>query len=175
MNLANVKAVVIPEGSVRQIASADGTVLWKSGPTNQVPLSIDTDGSIYQGTGFLSGYRLSSSGVLKATDTTSVTGYIPARGGDVVRVSGCWWYNPGFAGSNYVCAYAADFTYLGPVNATGYDYGYPGVFAGIGGDEEVAVITLADNAGIAYIRVSCGENSGPPGAKMFVTINEEIA
>lgn len=174
MDLSAYKAISIGGVALKEI-KINGVLAWKSGPTNQVPLSIDTTGAIYNGKGYKDGCRLSSGGTEKTYDNGSSTGYIPAKGGDVVRVGGCWWKNSNYAGANYVCAYAADFTYLGPVNATGYDYGYAGVFEGIGGDDEVAVITLANNASIAYIRVSCGEDSGPPGAKMIVTINEEIA
>ena len=53
----------IPEGRVKQIArKSDGLVLWKQGYTNQVPKSTDTNGSIYNGTGYKDNTRLSSSG-----------------------------------------------------------------------------------------------------------------
>ena len=69
---------------VRMIAVTDLTY------TNLVPLSIDTDGSIFNGTGYKDGVRLSSSGgisdLLQANSTT--TGFIPFKNTDIIRVKG---------------------------------------------------------------------------------------
>lgn len=59
--------------------------------TNQIPASINADGDLFVGTngekGYKSGYRLSlSSGTEKALAGYSVTGFIPAKNGDVIRV-----------------------------------------------------------------------------------------
>ena len=56
--------------------------------TNQIPLSINADGSQYVGTngedGYNSGYRLSSSGTETAASGIGVTGFIPIKAGDIV-------------------------------------------------------------------------------------------
>ena len=55
--------------------------------TNQLAIATDTDGSIYNGVGYLNGYRINSSGdvVVYGTYPSSVTGFIPIKQGDVVR------------------------------------------------------------------------------------------
>lgn len=54
--------------------------------TNQVPISTDTGGSIYNGTGVKAGYTLSSAGGETANAATYVSGYIPVKKGDVIRI-----------------------------------------------------------------------------------------
>ena len=51
--------------------------------TNQVPTSIDTDGSVFNGVGYVGRTRLSSSGATKKdADFVTTTGYIPAKAND---------------------------------------------------------------------------------------------
>lgn len=53
--------------------------------SNQLPLATDDDGSIFNGTGWMDGYRISaSSGSVSANPSTDLTGYIPVRVGDTV-------------------------------------------------------------------------------------------
>jgi len=53
--------------------------------TNQLPLATDDDGTIFNGTGWMDGYRISaSSGAVSANPSTDLTGYIPVRVGDTV-------------------------------------------------------------------------------------------
>lgn len=59
--------------------------------TNQIPISTDASGNLFVGTngeaGYKTGYRLSmSAGTEKALDGYAVTGFIPAKAGDVLRV-----------------------------------------------------------------------------------------
>lgn len=55
--------------------------------TNQIKISTDTDGSVYNGTGFKSGVYISSSdGTIGTRDGISTTGFIPIKRGDVVRM-----------------------------------------------------------------------------------------
>ena len=76
---------------VRLIAveTSSGTVTY----TNLVPTSVDTDGSIFNGTGYKDGVRLSSSGGV-SSDTSSavasstITGFIPFKNTDVIRMKG---------------------------------------------------------------------------------------
>lgn len=173
-----VNALSIPEGAVVKITSGD-TVLWTLpvSYTNQVPISIDTDGSVYNGTGYKNGYRLSSSGAEKAADVyCSVTGYIPATGGDVIRIGGVSWYVDNNA-ANYLCAYDSSFNYIGAIY--GQHGGYYGtkIHSAYDISHSLSTITLANNVSIAYIRVNCRDNSnsaGVDGADMIVTVNEEI-
>lgn len=60
--------------------------LNKPSYTNQIPISIDTDGSIYNGKGWKENMRVSSSGVSSATGI-NVTGFISVKNGDIIRTS----------------------------------------------------------------------------------------
>ena len=182
MNLAQVKELVIPEGEVRRIEK-DGTVLWKSGHTNRVSLSINEDGSIYNGgLGYKDGYRVRSGGAEGEHGGCSCTGYIPVSGGDVVRI---YPVNADTlsASGNAINVYDASFTHLGQAASnsnygifkttySAYSWGNACVSEG-GGIYRWTVPPAA--AGVAYIRLSLYDNvNGAPGAKMILTINEEI-
>ena len=58
--------------------------------TNALPTATDLDGSIYNGTGYRAGYRLSGDGsVITAADNTyTLTGFIPVTVGQTVYVKG---------------------------------------------------------------------------------------
>lgn len=62
--------------------------------TNQIPISTDTDGSIYNGTGYKTSSRCNSSGVVAdctgGTNPPFVTGFIPCKQGDVIRLKNCY-------------------------------------------------------------------------------------
>lgn len=175
MIFSNVKSVSIPEGMVTKIANASGVTLWSKapeGPVNWVPKSIDTDGSTFNGKGWIGKKRLSSSGVVKDANYVSTTGFIPAKASDVVRIGGCYWLDSANSSANYVCTYDANFTFVGAVNCVG---SYGG--GTVSGDKNVAVVTLKNTSTIAYVRVSAGHSDygvDGPGAQMIVTINEEI-
>jgi hypothetical protein len=150
--------------------------------TNQVPISIDTDGSVYQGVGYLLGYRLSSSGAIKAdTAYNAVTGFIPAKGGDTIRIDKCDWFSP--KSVNYICAYDSNFTFIGAVTSNVTKYGTQ-IHKSVTMDGTRATIELADVSNIAYIRISAladGDITGGAvtngwenGADMIVTVNEDF-
>ena len=144
--------------------------------TNQLPISIDSDGSIYNGVGYKEGYRLNSSGAEKQItesyyDTAVCsTGFIPCVAGDVIRVSGMVIDpNDAQAGSYNVCIYDSSFTKVGGmpwkslVNMSSTTFDSNG---------HVTSITPANDwgSGIAYIRFSAKNiTSGS-----IITVNEEI-
>ena len=100
MNFKNLKSLTIPEGIVTKIRSG-ATVLWEAITyKNQVPISTDTDGSIFNGTGYIENRRLSSSGSLSgsAQNGSVTTGFIPFPNPDgthgdrnVIRMKGVEW------------------------------------------------------------------------------------
>lgn len=51
---------------------------------NQIPISIDTDGTIFNGMGYISGKRINSSGTVETMSGGHVSGFIPVKEGDVV-------------------------------------------------------------------------------------------
>lgn len=163
---------------------------------NQVPISIDTDKTIfgedYNGDGTNDGYlkdlRLSSSGATKEQLASYVTGYIPATGGDVIRIFGCGWGTVKTA-SNYMVAYDNEFNLIGAVatqhsvaSLTLSRYG-DSVVSSFSADENCdTTLTLNNPTGktISYIRVSSiGDQNGQAyvvdPTKMIVTVNEEIS
>lgn len=182
LNFADYKRLEIPEGKVKQIArKSDGLVLWEAGYVNMVPLSINSDGTIYNGTGYKDGYRLRSGGAEASQSTASCTGYIPASAGDVVRIAGVNFSSD--TNSNAINISDADFTNLGQM-AMNSTYGY-GTIAGTsyGSKASVAeesdgvwkwVVPPVDYGETAYIRVT-GYTNGASGSNLIVTINEEIA
>lgn len=66
---------------------------------NQIPISIDSDGTVFNGTGYIQNKRLNSSGNVadypsdgnpNPSEGTFVTGFIPVKSGDVIRLKNCW-------------------------------------------------------------------------------------
>lgn len=63
---------------------------------NQIPYSTDTDGSVFNGTGYAVGKRINSSGAVadvanpSATQVIFLTGFIPVKQGEVVRMKNCF-------------------------------------------------------------------------------------
>ena len=82
--------------------------------TNQVPISTDTDGSIFNGTGYKENVRLSSSGGISssAQNGSVTTGFIPFPNGDktIIRMKGVEWLNAfaNHSGHYYVLFYDAN-------------------------------------------------------------------
>lgn len=62
---------------------------------NQIHISTDENGAVYNGTGYKVGVRLSSTGEEKeldasATEPAFLTGFIPIKSGDVIRFKNCY-------------------------------------------------------------------------------------
>lgn len=150
---------------------------------NQVPISTDTDGSIYNGTGYKDNARLSSSGGVSgsAQNGSVVTGFIPYTSLGIIRIKGATWAN-GVDGMHwYINAYDANKTFKASVAAQGYAEGsYAGMSAVY--DESTGVTTI-DFSGMssgnatraafeqaAYFRI----NAKGKGADLIVTVNQEI-
>lgn len=175
MDLSAYKRISINGIPMKKI-TLGGVVAWKRPAINQVPLSIDTDGSIFNGKGYIEGYRLSSSGSLSAQDDTITTGFIPCKAGDVIRMSGVSW-RPLSSGFCYLMFFKEDFSVLGSVNEEddGANY-YRGNVANTTAITTADGITTfqpvfsADAAKVAYFRI----NGYGAGADMVVTVNEEI-
>lgn len=54
--------------------------------TNQIPISTDSNGNIFNGTGYKTGYYLSSSGAEVSDGVHIVSGFIPVTKGDIIRI-----------------------------------------------------------------------------------------
>lgn len=151
---------------------------------NWVKYSTESDGTtIYNGgLGYKDGYRVRSGGAEATNDYSTVTGYIPAKAGDVIRIGGA-----NFAGtttSNAINVSDASFTNIGQVVgnvSTGYgifastysSYGYASVV-----EESTGIFkwVVPPDSSIAYIRVTAETYSdgSAHGENLIVTVNEEI-
>ena len=184
IDFSAVKEISIPEGIVKKIVSA-GITLWKASSyyKNWVPFSIDTDGSTFNGTGYIDGYRLSSSGSLKAQEGSVATGFIPATSGDVIRMSGATWGTSVDNGYTYILFYDSNFTKLANVNrfklanetngisnvSSNIDTANSSIMTDANGVTEFNIV-FKEEVNYSYIRIS----ATGVGADMIVTVNEEI-
>lgn len=160
------------------ITGEAATVQAASAAVNQLPLAIDTDGSIYNGTGYKTGYRLNSSGVEKEITESyydaavCVTGFIPVQVGDVLYLSGME-IDPADdqAGSYNIHLYDSSFAtlaYMSWANAADH------VSATTDGNGYITSLTMdqtADLENLAYIRLSARNIT----ADSAITINEQGA
>lgn len=187
IDFTGVKSVTIPEGVVKQITrKSDGTVLFKSGYTNQVPRSLSSGGgSIYNGTGYKNGYRLSSNGSEKSQNNSTVTGFIPAKPGDVIRMKGVTWGTSESNGYCYILYAGSDFKNVFTINKyrqdtannnmsnftdkSKVDLTTSGIFTDSNG-VTTFIVNFNTTINYTYIRISAEGN----GANMIVTVNEEI-
>jgi hypothetical protein len=152
----------------------------QTGPayTNRVRSSIDTDGSIYNGTGYLEGYRLNSSGTTtEASSSGAVTsGFIPYNG-EVIRVYGTTSENV-TNNSNYVIMYNGDFSKHTVQNFSNWQ-NYGAVWSELNGKymltiDPAAITNAATKTALAeakYIRASLAACAG---ASFVVTLDEPI-
>lgn len=181
IDFSQVKAVAIPEGDVIKI-EVSGTVIWKKGPTNRVPLSINPDGSIYNGgLGYKNGYRVRSGGLEASYSNATCTGFIKVNPGDVIRLSG-WNFMFNQAG-NAINVANASFENIGQFTAQNARYGifesaYKSYAFSSVTEEKSGVykwVVPPVSSGVTYIRITAFDSTnGSPGARMIVTINEEI-
>lgn len=143
---------------------------------NQLPLAIDTDGSIYNGIGYQKGHRLNSSGIAKEITESyydaavCVTGFIPCKAGDVLYFQGMEIDPADTQASSYnIHLYDSSFTslaYMSWANASEY--------VTVGTDSGGCIVSLtmdkyANLENLAYIRLSARNiTSGSA-----ITINEQ--
>lgn len=113
MHLNNFKKLFINSIDMKELY-ANGVSIWKAITfTNQVPISTDTDGSIFNGTGYIENRRLSSSGGLSgsAQNGSVTTGFIPWYGDTTILcIEGVEWLNatPNYGGHYYIMFYDAN-------------------------------------------------------------------
>lgn len=160
--------------------------------TNQVPISTDTDGSIFNGVGYQENVRLSSSGGISssAQNGSVTTGFIPWYGDTTyLRMKGVHWvdvYDFVSSGHYYIIPYDAN---KNPMYGGGQ---YISAAEYVGGNLNHIVTVTRDANGVETVKFS--ETYGTSnsylqsfrnakyiritahgkGADMIVTINEEI-
>lgn len=162
----------------------NGVQVWKSGYKNWVRYSTEADGvKIYNGgLGYKNGYRVRSGGAEGEQYQGSCTGFIPVKGGDVIRISGCDFDTS--SNGNAINVSDSSRTNIGQFTMLPASYGI--LNSPYGAYHHDSVVKEKDGvwkwvvppaaSGVAFIRVS-GFNieATYPGADMIVTVNEEIA
>lgn len=140
--------------------------------TNQVPISTDSTGAIYNNIGYKDGYLISNNGVDEEYGHKSVTGFIPIKKGDTIRIKGI--YNND-VNSCRMCTYNSSKTFKAVRNGS--------IFASTGSYSLLNdIMTYTPNEyfvddATRYFRFSCdtGAHTGQEdGSKLIITVNEEI-
>lgn len=152
---------------VINIASVTGNIVITavaeevvSNPTNQIPISIKADGNPYVGTNGEKGYklntRLRSSGEEAALNGASVTGFIPAKKGDTLYMTGM--YVSEASGNTRLCTYNSS---KGTISVDHYPASYTnegnGVYSFVIPDDgtefiRLSVVKLMDGTETVYIK-----------------------
>lgn len=188
IDFTELKTLTIPEGAVKKI-EAGGRVLWeKIEFTNQVPISTDTDGSIYNGTGYKDNTRLSSSGGVSgsAQNGSVTTGFMPFPTGDktVIRMQGIEWLNTtkNYGGHYYINFYDSSKKFVNYISSQAFaDYAH--VMTGARDENEVETFSFNQEYGTTNMFLQDVRNKAKfiritaygKGKDFIVTINEEIA
>lgn len=156
----------------------DYTVIDPSAPsyTNLLPSATDTDGSIYNGTGYMVGQRLTSHGIAEDFAGMYLTGFIPVSFGDVVRLKNVTWQYgvaSGITSDNQrICFYDSSKAYIGL--ATGRSVA--GTLSGVKDDNNIwTQFTVRNSTDLslnnaAYFRLCCAGIT----SESVITVNEEI-
>lgn len=155
---------------------------------NQVPISTDTDGSIYNGTGYKDNARLSSSGGVSSSAQTGsvVTGFIPYTKDAVIRMKGAKWlgmYEEQPSHHYYLNFYDSSKALIDQcaVSTGGYADGTWGAWAtydaatgvttfDFSGASSATTGFFGRMANAAYFRL----NAYGKGSDLIVTVNQEI-
>lgn len=161
-----------------------GTVVIGTGSSepvliNQIPISTDTDGSIYNGKGYKEGTRISSSsGSISANDATDLTGFIPVKMGDVIRMKNVDFKWATVASAGGLHYYSSDkTTKLVSLNTSGYPNiqelsptEMDAVYDESGNLIQFTVTNYGDLSNPGYLRV-CASNIDD---SSIITVNQEI-
>lgn len=147
---------------------------------NYIMTSIDTDGSIFNGCGYICGYRVRSSGAVGAENYSAATGYIPVKAGDTIMFTAGVFGNWGKSATVRDCIHYADdnFNALGSFTTQPAHYGICTAANSVVTEVEDNIwsVVVPDNDAICYIRISMSGTyeDSRHGADFIVTVNEEI-
>lgn len=168
-DFSNINTIIVPEGEVRSIKQGSMPLWTKpidSSITNYLPIATDTDHTtIYNGIGYYNGMRWSSSGgkIVTGNSTTSITGFIPCKPGDILRV---WNYTQMSGTAWYVVTFDANDTVLKTVGANGTSPS--GKYVAPGYNE--TTLDQATYGNFTNIRLSWGQFN----SESIITINQAI-
>lgn len=179
----NAKSVTLAGKTVTKLQLA-GKTIWELVTktfTNLVPTSIDETGAIYNGVGYKTEVRLSSSSGNESTGGThgTLTGFIKVKSGDVVRFASKgkiinW---PFSNACNIIHYYNSSKKTVGYLMGKGTYSGVCNATNSVVTEEEYRKkyrVTVPNNSSIEWVRVCVYGPNGAAGADLIVTVNEEI-
>ena len=178
----------LADGTILEIdvlTALDGTIVIPF--VNQVPISIDTNKLVYDDDGWKGRTRLSASsgGVKEDTDFAAITGFIPVKKGDIVRMKILedvlqWDKSTIYESWNIIAYYDSSFKWLGslcPLQVGGQVYGIctaENQPTGLTANGGIVSFTVPSNDNIAYVRLSVADQKNVGLSSLVVTVNEEI-
>jgi len=165
INIADVTGEIV----ISVVAVADVPIY-----TNQVPISTDENGNIYNGTGYKDGYRLDYSATEAALTGSILTGFIPVKAGDVVRFSGVYLGTSGGSENSFFfdtnkSNYSHRMTPYNWKEKTDVEQFEPYEYNDT--TRTLSSFTVPNDTSIAYVRFSL---HGTTGADAIITVNEII-
>ncbi len=140
---------------------------------NLIPLSIDVDGSIYNGAGYALNTRLDSSGNAVSYDGFAASGFMPCELGDTIYLQNIRMEaNQSDSGSLRISFYNTAMKHLGQTNATGAN---GNLDAAYGEDGNMTQFTVKEFGGydfsdLAYFRLCSTQLD----STSVITVNETI-
>lgn len=170
--------IIYIENVTGDIVISAETVIDVPTCTNQIPLSIDKNGEIFNQIGYKDGYRLNNSTEEEPYTGAVVTGFIPVNAGDIIRFSGEYIGKDG--GQEVTMFFDKNKTPLTAYRITPYflktsvnteemkkylPYNYDI------GLNRLLSISAPDDKDIAYVRFTLHALSGE---KAIITVNEPI-
>lgn len=186
MTFDNAKTVTFVGKAVAKLELA-GKKIWEAIKfTNQVPISTDTDGSIFNGVGYIENRRLSSSGGLSssAQNGSVTTGFIPWYGDTTyLRMKGVEWKaaTANHGGHYYIICYDASKKCLNQYIASQTVSDYAHVVTATRDANGIETIKFSETYGTSNTMLQAFRNAKfiritayGKGADWIVTINEEI-
>lgn len=137
---------------------------------NQIPISTDASGAVYNGTGYKDGIRLGSDGKDRTGAPTDATGFIPCVKGDILYLKNCQILNDGNTGDVYqfLGCYKSDKSFIRNVNLATATF--------VTKDENNFVTSIDTSSfgeqydNMAFVRI-CGNYIG---ADSIITVNQPI-
>ena len=161
-----VKVINVGRGSTRSLAIPDVVTY-----TNWAQKAIGTDGAIYNnGKGYKENTRLNSAGAETTQSGWYVTGFIPAKPGDVIRLKNCYFPKTFTSETNRSAVHPYDASFAFKNNYASAS-GLPDLTNAYDTDGvNIIQITIPNWMGSTYIRLTVRTLS----ADSIITVNEEI-
>lgn len=170
MDFSKFKSLKIGGVELKQLF-INGIQVWKAvSYTNQIPISVDASGNIYNGKGFKANTYINAGNEGESSGKYA-TGYIPCKIGDIIRFK-----NMTFTATNAsrITFFDENKTYIGQSNGNSsynMDTRFQGVKDSNGNYIQLNIVKEAGlTEGAQWIRIHCPSIT----TDSIITINEEI-